>query len=140
MFQRQMELQEPFRQGGLTAQQEIMQLLGIGGDKAAAGYGKLLHGEAISLGLRAAAWLSAQIADLTAEDYERVVALLKLFDLPVRLTDDFNTETIMRIARMDKKFENGKIRFVLLRKIGDAYVSKDVLEGHLKQALDELRK
>ena len=41
MFQRQTELQEPFRQGGLTAQQEIMQLLGIGGDKAAAGYGSL---------------------------------------------------------------------------------------------------
>jgi hypothetical protein len=41
MFQKQMELQEPFRQGGMTAQQEIMQLLGIGGDKNAAGYGSL---------------------------------------------------------------------------------------------------
>jgi hypothetical protein len=41
MFQKQIELQEPFRQGGLTAQQEIMQLLGIGGDKNAAGYGSL---------------------------------------------------------------------------------------------------
>lgn len=41
MFQRQTELQEPFRQGGLTAQQEIMQLLGIGGDKAAQGYGSM---------------------------------------------------------------------------------------------------
>ena len=41
MFQRQVELQEPFRQGGLTAQQQIMQLLGIGGDQTAAGYGSL---------------------------------------------------------------------------------------------------
>jgi hypothetical protein len=41
MFQKQMELQEPFRQGGMTAQQEIMQLLGIGGDKTAAGYGSM---------------------------------------------------------------------------------------------------
>jgi len=41
MFQKQIELQEPFRQGGMTAQQEIMQLLGIGGDKAAAGYGSM---------------------------------------------------------------------------------------------------
>lgn len=108
--------------------------------EAAAGYGRLLHGEAISLGLRAAAWLSAQIADLTAEDYERIVALLQLFELPTRLPDDLNIEEIMNIARMDKKYENGKIRFVLLKKPGDAYVSKDVLEGHLKQALDELRK
>jgi hypothetical protein len=41
MFEEQKALQEPFRQGGLTAQQEIMQLLGIGGDKAAAGYGSM---------------------------------------------------------------------------------------------------
>ena len=41
MFQKQTELQEPFRQGGLTAQGQIMQLLGIGGDKTAAGYGSL---------------------------------------------------------------------------------------------------
>jgi len=41
MFAEQNRLQEPFRQGGLTAQNEIMQLLGIGGDENAAGYGSL---------------------------------------------------------------------------------------------------
>ena len=41
MFERQIELQEPFRQAGLTAQQQIMQLLGIGGDASAEGYGSL---------------------------------------------------------------------------------------------------
>jgi outer membrane murein-binding lipoprotein Lpp len=40
-YQEQLALQEPFRQGGLTAQDQIMQLLGIGGDKTAAGYGSL---------------------------------------------------------------------------------------------------
>ena len=49
-------------------------------------------------------------------------------------------DEIMRIARMDKKFEKGRIRFVLLNKAGDAYVSKDVLEGHLINAIDEIRK
>ena len=41
MFERQIELQEPFRQAGMTAQQQIMQLLGIGGDASAEGYGSL---------------------------------------------------------------------------------------------------
>lgn len=41
MYQQQVALQEPFRQGGLTAQNQIMQLLGIGGDSTAAGYGSL---------------------------------------------------------------------------------------------------
>ena len=39
MFERQVELQKPFREAGLTAQTQLMQLLGIGGDKTAAGYG-----------------------------------------------------------------------------------------------------
>lgn len=41
MFDKQIALQEPFRQGGLTAQNQILQLLGIGGDKTAAGYGSM---------------------------------------------------------------------------------------------------
>lgn len=41
MFERQVALQEPFRQAGLTAQEQIMQLLGIGGDANAPGYGSL---------------------------------------------------------------------------------------------------
>lgn len=41
MYQQQVELQQPFREAGLTAQQQIMQLLGIGGDKNAADYGSL---------------------------------------------------------------------------------------------------
>ena len=41
MFERQVELQEPFRQGGMTAQNQILQLLGIGGDATAPGYGSL---------------------------------------------------------------------------------------------------
>lgn len=41
MFDRQVELQEPFRQAGLTAQQQIMQLLGIGGDASMPGYGSM---------------------------------------------------------------------------------------------------
>ncbi len=41
MFEEQNRLQEPFRQGGLTAQNQILQLLGIGGDQNAPGYGSM---------------------------------------------------------------------------------------------------
>ena len=44
MFEKQMELQEPFRQAGITSQNELMRLLGIGGDTAAADYGMLTRG------------------------------------------------------------------------------------------------
>jgi 3-dehydroquinate synthase len=107
--------------------------------EAAAGYGKLLHGEAISLGLRAAGWLSHTIADLSLGDHERIVSILKRFELPTVMTDDFSTDEILRIARMDKKFVDGHIRFVLLHQLGDAYLSEKVSEEHLKQALDHIR-
>ncbi|MES2737078.1 MAG: 3-dehydroquinate synthase [Verrucomicrobiota bacterium] len=108
--------------------------------EAAAGYGTLLHGEAISLGLRAAGWLSVQKAGLPQSDQDRMIALLHLFELPTRLPEGFDTEELLRITRMDKKFETGKIRFVLLPRLGDAFVSSDVTEQDLMQALDEVRR
>lgn len=108
--------------------------------EAAAGYGTMLHGEAISLGLRAAAWLSVQLSDLPEEDYHRIVALLRSYNQPVQLPDTFDIDEIIRIAFMDKKFEGGNIRFVLLKAIGDAFVSKEVTLDNLRAAMHELKK
>lgn len=107
--------------------------------EAAAGYGTLLHGEAISLGLRAAGWLSVQKAGLPEADFARLLTQLQLFELPTRLPAGFDTEELLRITRMDKKFETGKIRFVLLPRMGDAFVSADLTEQDLIAALDEVR-
>jgi 3-dehydroquinate synthetase len=107
--------------------------------EAAAGYGVLLHGEAISLGLRAAALLSVKLSKLTAADANRIIDLLRRFDLPVQLPSNFATEELLRIARMDKKFEHGKIRFVLLSALGDAHVSNEVTEDHLREVIAEIR-
>jgi len=108
--------------------------------EAAAGYGKLLHGEAISLGLRAALGLSVKISGLSQKDADRITALLHRFELPTRLPESFDTSELLRITRMDKKFETGKIRFVLLPRLGDAFVSKDITEADLEQALEELKR
>ena len=108
--------------------------------EAAAGYGTLLHGEAISIGLNAAVWLSSKISDLTTTELERVRNALIAFDLPMKLPENMSEEEVLRRVRMDKKFEQGQMRFILLKKLGEAYVSTDVIEGHLKQALEELRR
>lgn len=107
--------------------------------EAAAGYGRLLHGEAISLGLRAAGWLSTQLSGLPEADYAQLIAALRLFDLPTELPDDITTPAIMRVVQMDKKFENGAIRFVLLRRLGDAFLSQEVRVEHLEQAIAAIR-
>lgn len=108
--------------------------------EAGAGYGALLHGEAISLGLRAAAWLSVKLAGLPEPDYHRIIHLLRSFGQPVQLAAGFDPEELIRIAFMDKKFEGGNIRFVLLKALGDAFVSQDVTIAHLREALEEAKK
>lgn len=108
--------------------------------ESAAGYGTLLHGEAISLGLRAAAWLSTQVSGLTSLEVDRILGALAAFQLPLKLDDSISDDEVLRRMTMDKKFDQGKIRFVLLKKLGESFVSHDVHEGHLKQALEELRK
>jgi 3-dehydroquinate synthetase len=70
---------------------------------------------------------------------EADIDLLRRFDLPVQLPSNFATEELLRIARMDKKFEHGKIRFILLSALGSAHVSNVVTEDHLREVLAEIR-
>jgi 3-dehydroquinate synthase len=109
--------------------------------EAAAGYGGYLHGEAISLGLRAAAHLSVTHSTLPPEDALRIEQCLAAFKLPLTLPDDprFTTDALIQVARSDKKYDQGRIRFVLLRSLGDAFVSHDLTETDLRTALDHLR-
>jgi 3-dehydroquinate synthase len=104
-----------------------------------AGYGRYLHGEAISLGLVAALSLSRRKAGLSAEEAARVIAILETLELPVVLPADLKTDALLAALRHDKKFASGAIRFVLTRKFGSAFVSEDVTESDLREAIEGLR-
>jgi 3-dehydroquinate synthase len=104
-----------------------------------AGYGRYLHGEAISLGLVAALNLSVQKAGLPATDAARVKTLLKKYKLPVDLPSDLATDALLAALRRDKKFAAGQIRFVLTETFGTAFVSEDLTEADLRNAIEGLR-
>lgn len=105
----------------------------------AAGYGRFLHGEAISIGLHAALRLSVEKSALPESDARRVVESLKAFGLPTKIPIDLETETIMEALGHDKKFEAGKVRFVLLERLGSAYVSSAVAIEEIRAVLQGLR-
>ena len=109
------------------------------GIEAVAGYGTMLHGEAISLGMRAALWLSTEKAGFPKNDYTRVLSLLKKFGLPTVLPDHFPTETIIQKILADKKFVRGEIRFVLASSLGAAFVSDEITRSDLATAVGVLR-
>jgi 3-dehydroquinate synthase len=109
------------------------------GIEAAVPYGEMLHGEAISLGLRAALLLSERHAGLSADSSRTILALLTRFQLPLVLDPAITTERVLHKLGRDKKFEAGKVRFVLLRAPGDAFVSEAVTTADMEEAIEHLR-
>jgi 3-dehydroquinate synthase len=87
----------------------------------ATGYKKYLHGEAISLGMRAAAWLSVWNAGLPEADAKKIEAALKENHLPLQLDPAVDSASILAALGNDKKVAaDGANRWVLLKKLGEA--------------------
>ena len=104
----------------------------------AAGYGNMLHGEAISLGIVAAAQISVQRAGLSLGEAQRIKAALEARQLPVTLPPEFPRKKILAALPRDKKFENGRVRFVVAHAIGRASVADNVTMEDLRKAVEEL--
>jgi len=90
--------------------------------EAGMGYGNWLHGEGVSAGTMLAADLSLRLGNLSRADVERIAALFRRAGLPV-LAPDLGEAAYMEHMGVDKKVEGGRIRFVLFRKLGEAYVA-----------------
>jgi 3-dehydroquinate synthase len=101
-------------------------------------YRKFLHGEALSLGIVAACAISIKRAGLPPRQRDAVVSLLRRFELPTRLRPNFPREKIFDALKFDKKFQSGKIRFVVTPKIGAALVSRKVTMEDIREVIDEL--
>lgn len=85
-----------------------------------AGYGAYLHGEAVAIGLAAAARLSQALGWIDAATVAMIERTLAAHDLPVRLRATLPLVALQAAAARDKKVRAGRLRFVLLRAIGEA--------------------
>ncbi len=104
----------------------------------AGNYRKFLHGEAVSLGMVAACAISVKRAGLPPDQRAKIVDLLRQFGLPTRLPPKFPRKKILDAVKFDKKFEGGKIRFVVTPRIGAACVAKNVTFDDIREAVKEL--
>jgi 3-dehydroquinate synthase len=102
-------------------------------------YVGLLHGEAISMGMCCGAWLSVSRAGLSEKEAKRIVDLIGASGLPTRLDPSFKGEQLLAAARLDKKTRNGKLRFVLLKRLGEAVVSDAVTDADLVEVVNVCR-
>jgi 3-dehydroquinate synthase len=95
--------------------------------EAIAGYGKFLHGEAISIGQVAAAKLSVLATGLPAEEAARIETLFMRAGLPTAIKLSARRGTaLIEAMRLDKKVSDGQIRFVLARRIGQVEPGRQI--------------
>ena len=89
------------------------------------GYGNWLHGEAVSTGMMMAAALSEQLGDISVADVSRLEKLLARANLPTLSPDSMQPEDYLPHMMRDKKVLAGKLRLVLLKSLGQAYIVTD---------------
>ena len=103
-----------------------------------AGYGVWLHGEAVAAGMALAADLSARLGWLSGEQVGRILALLERARLPLAppplTADDF-----LSLMAVDKKVQDGRLRLILLRGLGQGVIADDVDPVRLRETLEARR-
>lgn len=95
---------------------------------------QLCHGECVAIGSAAAAYLSMKRGLITEAEEADIYETLKLYGLPVSV-DHLSAEEVLKTTKLDKKMEGGHIKFVLLKRIGEAAVYKDVEDAELLEAI-----
>ncbi len=104
--------------------------------EATSGYGKYLHGEAISIGQVAAAKLSVRATGMPAEEAARVEKLLARAGLPIGIKLSARRQAaLIEAMRLDKKVSDGQVRFVLARRIGQVEAGQRVAPEWIGEAL-----
>ena len=99
------------------------------------GYGQWLHGEAVGAGMLQAADLCWRMGKISASELRNLRALLIRAGLPVAGPEDMTPEDYLSRMVVDKKVLDGRIRLVLLERIGEACVTSDVPRNLLLQTL-----
>jgi 3-dehydroquinate synthase len=110
--------------------------------EAGAGFSeRLLHGEAVALGMALAFEFSARLGLLAAADAARARAHLAGVGLPTHLNDIPGgvpgVDELMDLIAQDKKVKRGKLTFILVRGVGQAFVANDVDAGEVRAFLSD---
>jgi len=124
---------EDEREGGIRAILNLGHTFGHA-IETGMGYGNWLHGEAVGAGMVMAADASQRMGWLSEADVARTRSLIRAAGLP-DAAPDLGADRYLEFMGHDKKVESGKMRFVLLKKLGAAVVTGDVPDSTLRATL-----
>ena len=98
---------------------------------------ELLHGECVALGSVAAAYISFKRGKLSNDEYYEIRDMFVPFKLPISI-DDIDAEEIVKLTRSDKKAMENGVKFVLLKRVGKAYLDTNVTEEEILEGVREI--
>ncbi len=101
--------------------------------EASKNYKGILHGEAVSIGMNIASAISADNQYISDEDYCEIEETLTSFGLPTIIPKKISATNLMKHINHDKKKISGKNRFILLREVGNAFISNKLDNKYLKE-------
>ena len=97
------------------------------------------HGEAVSIGMVAAAAISKRLKYLSGQDQERINALMLALRLPRLIPQSLDTEGILARLKVDKKKTGERVNFILLKRLGVPFVNGGVPEEIVREVVEELK-
>ena len=100
------------------------------------GYGEWLHGEAVATGMVLAAELSVNMGWLTQADAQRVRQLIARAGLPVQAPVELDSQRFLDLMAVDKKVQDGRLRLILMRALGESVISDEAGPEVIRQVLD----
>ncbi|GBD96382.1 3-dehydroquinate synthase [bacterium BMS3Abin06] len=103
------------------------------------GYRRFIHGEAVSMGMCAAAELAVRMKIFQKDDAEKIKELVEMYNLPAHIPDDLNVPDMINAMEIDKKIQAGKLRFILPESIGKVRIEEDVDRELIKEAIEAQR-
>lgn len=101
------------------------------------GYGVWLHGEAVAAGMCMAADLSTRLRLVTEAERARIVRLIARAGLPTSAPPTLDAQTLLAAMQVDKKNRDGRIRLVLMKALGAAFLSDDYAQDELLASLSK---
>ncbi|TKA88753.1 3-dehydroquinate synthase [Guyparkeria sp. SB14A] len=126
------------REGGIRALLNLGHTFGHA-IEAGMGYGRWLHGEAVGAGMCMAADLSHRLELIDAATVKRIETLIASAGLPTRAPAELSTERLRELMDSDKKVEDGRLRLVLLGRLGQARLVDRVDDEAIRATIEATR-
>ena len=95
----------------------------------------LYHGECVVLGMIAALNICVELGTITAKERDDALKTFALYEFPDHVTG-IKIDDVVAVSKNDKKMDAGKVKFILLKSVGDAYIDRDITDDQMRRALE----